>query len=495
MGGRAKVVATGGMAHILAEQTAGHRGGRPDADAGGPALASIRAEPVGKEAQMDTRIPILDGRHIVLGVTGGIAAYKSADLASRLVKAGAVVDVVMTAAATEFVRPLTFQALTHRPVAPRDVRAAAGDRDRPRVARPAGGADDHRPGDRQHAGQAGRTAWPTTCSPRRRWPAAGPSCSPRPWSPACGTTRPRLPTCRSCAAAAMHVVGPESGQARLGRLRQRAHVRARRHPGRGAAGCSAAAGRWRGRTVVVTAGGTREAIDPVRFVGNRSSGKMGVALAAAARDRGRRRDADPRPRRRGACRTAAGRSPVESAERDAGRPCSRSAAGADALLMAAAVADYRPIAAAAAQDQEGRRGPAPGAWPHRRTSSPRWPSSDRPLAAARARSSALPPRPATCSPTPATSSRARRLDLIVANDVAAAGSGFEVDTNRVTLLDRLRRDARTLPLMSKAAVAEAHHGPPRRPPAPALTLGPIAIPAAPSAASRRLPAAPIDYRP
>jgi phosphopantothenoylcysteine decarboxylase/phosphopantothenate--cysteine ligase len=66
---------------------------------------------------MDSEIAILKGRHIVIGVTGGIAAYKAADLTSRLVKAGAQVEVVMTPAAAEFVRPITFQALTHRPVA------------------------------------------------------------------------------------------------------------------------------------------------------------------------------------------------------------------------------------------------------------------------------------------------------------------------------------------------------------------------------------------
>ena len=182
-----------------------------------------------------------------------------------------------------------------------------------------------------------------------------------------------------------------------------------------ASGCSApAASRgWAGVRVLVTAGGTREPIDPVRYIGNRSSGRMGLSLAAAAARRG----ADvtvvaanvslPAP---AGVRVVAVQTAAELLD-----ACEARFDAADVLLMAAAVADFRPRAAAAAKIKKRRR------------TAPRWSSSRRPTCSARCRpggaparcSSGSPPRRARArSPTGARSSTRKRLDAIVVNDVA-----------------------------------------------------------------------------
>jgi phosphopantothenoylcysteine decarboxylase/phosphopantothenate--cysteine ligase len=245
-----------------------------------------------------------------------------------------------------------------------------------------------------------------------------------------------------------HVVGPESG-----RLASGAHGSGRMSEPQAILD----AARWvlgrggalAGRTVVVTGGGTREAIDPVRFVGNRSSGKMGYALAFAARDRGAEVTLIHGP--------AALDSPygiadvsVESAEQ-MHTAVIKSVVGADALIMAAAVADYRPQTPAAQKIKKHNEG--------LRLNLIR--TSDILAAVADQRSRCGRPRMVIgfAAETQHVIENAREkltrkgLDLIVANDVSAADSGFEVDTNRVTLLDA-SGEVETLPLMSKAEVAE-----------------------------------------
>jgi phosphopantothenoylcysteine decarboxylase/phosphopantothenate--cysteine ligase len=396
---------------------------------------------------MDTRIPVLDGRHVVLGVSGGIAAYKSADLTSRLVKAGALVDVVMTAAATEFVRPLTFQALTHRPVALEMFallqeteigHVSLGQRADLMVVAPAtantlaklacGLADN---------------LLVTTALACRAPILLAPAMESGMWANPATTANVQILRDRG-----MHLIGPESGRLASGgtgsgRMSEPADI---------LEACRWLLGRrgpLAGRTVVVTAGGTREAIDPVRFVGNRSSGKMGFALAAAARDRGAEVVLVHGP--------GGGRVPhgsrgvaVESAE-EMRQAVLAAAAGADALLMAAAVADYRPGEAAAHKiKKDGET---------LRLELARTADILAEVALLRGRSGRPRAVVGFAAETRDLVANARdklarkRLDLIVANDVAAAGSGFEVDTNRVTLLDPSGA-AEELPLMSKAEVAE-----------------------------------------
>ena len=289
---------------------------------------------------------ILHDKRIVLGVTGGIAAYKAVDLASKLVQSGARVDVVMTAAATQFVTPLTFEAITKRRVhtgvfegwseAEKGHISLAEEADVLVVA-PAtansiarltlGLADDM------------LTVTHLAATPRGTPVVVAPAmehhmyCHP--------ATQQHLETLRSRGAL---VVEPEhgrlaSGAVGVGRLASVERVLAaiERALGRGGP-------LWRKR-VVVTAGATREAIDPIRILTNRSTGRMGYAIARAALQAG----ADVTlistpttlPPVHGVTTV-----PVESAL-DLLAAVREHAAGADVLVMAAAVADYRPTQVAA----------------------------------------------------------------------------------------------------------------------------------------------------
>ncbi len=228
---------------------------------------------------------ILQDKSIVLGVTGGIAAYKVVEVASRLVKSGAMVDVVMTEAATEFVGPLTFQAITHRPVviemfallqdteighislAERADLLLIAPLTANTLAKLAGGLADNM-----------LTA--TALATRAPFLLA-PAMNTGMWeNPITQANLAHLQEARD-----VTVVGPAygrlaSGAVGAGRMVEAEEIveAARWVLGRG--------GALAGRQVVVTAGATREPLDPVRVLTNRSSGKMGYALARAARDRG-----------------------------------------------------------------------------------------------------------------------------------------------------------------------------------------------------------------
>ncbi len=228
---------------------------------------------------------VLQGKSIVLGITGGIAAYKVVEVASRLVKSGAMVDVIMTEAATEFVGPLTFQAITHRPVvtemfallqeteighvslAHRADLLIIAPLTANTLAKLAGGLADNM-----------LTA--TTLATRAPLLLA-PAMETGMWeNPISQANLVRLQEARD-----VTTVGPAhgrlaSGAVGAGRMVEPVEIveAARWVLGR--------SGALAGRQVVVTAGGTRERLDPVRVLTNRSSGKMGYALAVAARDHG-----------------------------------------------------------------------------------------------------------------------------------------------------------------------------------------------------------------
>ncbi len=281
---------------------------------------------------------ILTGKSIVLGVTGGIAAFKAAVLCSRLVKAGAVVDVILTPAAQEFVAPLTFQALTHRPVVTEMFTLLAETE--------IGHISLARRADmliiapltantlsKLATGLADNMLTTTALATEAPMLLA-PAMESQMWAnPLTQANVTRLEELRD-----VTLVGPEegrlaSGASGMGRMAEPEEIldAARFVLGR--------RGPLMGRNVVVTAGGTREPLDPIRFLGNRSSGQMGYALARAARDRGAHvtlisTAGQPAP-------FGAELMPVETAAQML-EAVLTALPKADALLMAAAVADYRP---------------------------------------------------------------------------------------------------------------------------------------------------------
>jgi len=281
---------------------------------------------------------ILRDKRIVLGVTGGIAAYKAADLTSRLVKAGALVDVLMTEGATHFVAPLTFQALTQRPVSVnqwallRDADIAhvsLGKAAELMIIAPATANTLAK----MALGLADNLLTSTALAMR----------APILVAPAMETGMWQNPATQANMALlrqrGVQIVGPAegrlaSGASGAGRMAEPAEIveEARRILGR--------AGDLAGARLIVTAGGTRERLDPVRYLGNRSSGKMGFALATAARDRGAHVTLISAPT---ALSAPAGVefAPVEAAQEMRDAVMAR-LADCDALIMAAAVADYRP---------------------------------------------------------------------------------------------------------------------------------------------------------
>ncbi|MEA2596750.1 MAG: phosphopantothenoylcysteine decarboxylase / phosphopantothenate---cysteine ligase [Thermomicrobiales bacterium] len=299
---------------------------------------------------------VLEGARLLLAVTGGIAAYKSADLASKLVQAGAVVDVVLSETARRFIGAATFEALTKRPVrgdvfepwtetsyghitlghdADAIVVSPATAHTIARLAH--GFADD----------MLGAAVLSTT-APLIVVPAMEHLMYHHP------ATQANLATLRTRGAVQ---VGPErgrlaSGEEGDGRLAPTEAILGAIRLTLGRSGPLA------GRRVVVSAGGTQEPLDPVRFIGNRSSGLMGYALAQAAIDAGARVNlvsgqthlAAPYGAELTTVTTA-----MEMFEAIRCRTCD-----ADALIMAAAVADFRPGLAATSKIKKSEREGAPG---------------------------------------------------------------------------------------------------------------------------------------
>ena len=388
----------------------------------------------------------LSGRQIVLGVTGSIACYKAVEVASRLVRAGAIVDVAMTPAATEFIRPLTFRALTQR--------EPYVDMFRPHGEFGEAHVELARRADLMliapaTASTLGRLAHgiaddfvSLTALATHAPLLVAPAMDAQMWEHAAVQANHETLLARG-----VEFIGPiegrlASGRVGSGRLVEPADI--------------AEAVRWRlgrergdlaGRTVAVTAGGTREAIDPVRYLSNHSSGKQGYALAAAARDRGARVlliSTVDRPTPVGVELIAA----TSHAEMQAAlaSACDPADGAADLVLMAGAVADYSPVDAAERKikrgDREGDRLTI-----QLKENADIIASLDSP-----ALKVAFAAETDDLINNAAQKLQAKGARLIVANDVTATDAGFAVDTNRVTILDDAggRED---LPLMSKYDVA------------------------------------------
>jgi phosphopantothenoylcysteine decarboxylase/phosphopantothenate--cysteine ligase len=302
----------------------------------------------------------LKDKSVVLGITGGIAAYKAAALCSHLVKAGAIVDVVLTEAAREFIAPLTFQALTQRPIVIEMFTLLPGSAEPGRTRAEISHVSLAKRADllviapatantiaKLAAGLADNMLTTTALATRAPILLA-PAMESQMWlNPVTQANVARL-----CELLGVSLVGPgegrlASGASGVGRMAEPEEIldAARWVLGR--------RGPLTGRKILVTAGGTREPWDPIRFLGNRSSGRMGYALAHAARDRGGQVtlvSTSGKPAPFGVDLLA-----VETAVemRDA---VLRALAGADLLLMAAAVADYRPAAAAGQKVKKGKEG-------------------------------------------------------------------------------------------------------------------------------------------
>lgn len=391
---------------------------------------------------------MLNKKTVLLGVSGGIAAYKAVALCSKLVQAGATVDVVMTDGALKFVTPLTFQAISRRPV----LTDTFKEEDPAKIA---------------HVDVAERADLiviaPASANVIARL-AHG-------FADDMLTTAVLASTAPLWVAPAMnvHMYAHPAVQANLEVLRKRG-VRVL-EPGTGPLACGYT-GKGRlpepdelfamindffceqksglpsglaGRKLVVTAGGTRERIDPVRFIGNDSSGKMGYAIAAVAQRAGMQVTLISAP-------VALEPPPgvdvvrVESAE-EMYREVMRLAATADIVVKAAAVADYRPV-----QRHEHKL--------KKRESMltlvlERTPDILHALGQ-------LPKRPFLIGFAAETEQlekhamdklHRKNCDLIVANDVTQEGAGFGTDTNAVNIYDR-NGLVESIPLTTKEAIAE-----------------------------------------
>ncbi|MBW3578742.1 MAG: bifunctional phosphopantothenoylcysteine decarboxylase/phosphopantothenate--cysteine ligase CoaBC [Actinobacteria bacterium] len=396
--------------------------------------------------------PALAHARVLLGVTGGIAAYKAALVARLLVRAGAAVDVVLTGAASRFVGAATFAGITGRP-AHRDLWAeleTSSDAEAPRqaphihVARRADAvvvapATAHLLARLSH-GLADdlltNVLLMVTCPV-----LLAPAMHTEMWEhPA---TQANLDTLRH---RGMHLVGPEEGELAggdvgEGRMAEPEAIIA------ALARLLAPAGSLAGRSVVVTAGPTREHLDPVRFISNRSSGRMGFALAGEAARRGARVHLVAGPVQ---LPTPPGvtRHDVVSA-RDMHDVVLSLADDADVIVKAAAVADFRPAQAAATKLKKSAGTPD--------IALERNPDI---LAELGARRDGHGPPVlvgfAAETKDPERYGREKladkRVDLMAVNDISAADAGFEVATNRVLVLGRDGRRVE-LPLGSKEEIA------------------------------------------
>ncbi|MEX2527195.1 MAG: bifunctional phosphopantothenoylcysteine decarboxylase/phosphopantothenate--cysteine ligase CoaBC [Gemmatimonadota bacterium] len=387
-----------------------------------------------------------EGRRVVLGVTGGIAAYKSIQLARDLTLLGSEVDVVLTPGAREFVTPLSFQAVTGRPVleemfsvdgAARHIRLA---RDAHAVLVAPATADFLARGAHGRGDGLLATVLLATRAPVLLAPAMNPAMWDHP------LTRENAQRCRDVAGYTL--VGPASGRMAAGEESGEGRMVEPEELVEWVGRALSAPGQLQGREVLITAGPTHEPLDPVRYLGNRSSGKMGYALAWAAWRRGARVTLISGPTQL----TPPPESQLVSVEtalemKDAAESA---APAADLLIFAAAVADFRPIQSTS---EKWKRAGEEAKLELSLTANPDVSQA----AMARARPQAVSVGFALETHdllARAEEKRERKgFHLLVANPALEEGAGFQSDTNRVTLLGPEGR-TEALELLSKHEVAE-----------------------------------------
>ena len=384
---------------------------------------------------------MLDGRRIVLGVTGGIGAYKAIEVCRRLVDLGAHVSPVMTAGAQRFVGATTFSALASEPVQTslwdeRDPipHTTLGQRADLVIVAPATARLLS-----AYASGYSHDLLTSTLLATRAPVLVCPAMHTEMWEhPA---VVENLATLRR---RGVHVVEPESGRLAGGDI---GHGRlAAAEVIVEAARALLAPTDLFGLRVVVSAGGTREPIDPVRFIGNRSSGKQGHALAEAARARG----ASVTLVTTTSLPVAPGieRVPVDTAA-EMGDAMAVASASADVVIMAAAVADFRPEEVADAKLKKADGVPALRLTPTADILSS--------LGSAKTAGQTIVGFAAETNDLrhhAADKLTRKGADLIVANDVSAPGVGFEHDTNAVVILTASGREIE-VPLADKDAIAHA----------------------------------------
>jgi len=383
---------------------------------------------------------MLKDKNIVLGVTGGIAAYKAADLASKLAQGGAKVTVVMTKSATEFVQPMTFEALTGNPVVTE-----------------------------MFGPQAAHGITHINLADNADAVVIAPATANIIGKIAGGISDDML-TCIVLATKAPVIVCPAMHnnmyvnpitQENIEKLKKRGfHIVPAAH-GRLASGdigygrlpdtpdllghiltVLGRNGDLKGRHVVVSAGGTREPLDPVRYVGNRSSGKMGFAIADAAKERGARVTlvttiTPPVPSFYDGVRMVETVAEMREAVLDA---CQK----ADVLVMAAAVSDFR---AADISDQKIKKKGDKLTLELVQNADFLLELKDNFIKVGFAAETQ------DLLPNAQKKLTAKRLDLIVANDVTKEGSGFGTDTNEVTFIGKSGKPE-PQPLLTKREVAD-----------------------------------------
>lgn len=384
-------------------------------------------------------IPVLDKKHIVLGVTGSIACYKALDLASKLTQGGALVDVVMTQSATRFVAPLAFGGITHRPVVtdlfdPQSElsieHVALAERADLVVVAPAtansiakmalGLADDPL-----------TTTLLATAAPVIVAPAMDGHMYEN------AAVQENLKKLRD---RGVTIVGPDEGYLASGKMGKgrlvetpelMGHIRA----------ILGKDGDLAGSTIVVSAGGTQEPLDPARIITNHSSGKMGYALAEAARDRGARTILVTAPTSLPdpvAVEVVKVQTALEMRDQVV-----KATANAQVLVMAAAVSDYRPKVASPQKLKKD-------------SDSMTLDLTRNPDILTETTGHIVKVGFAAESQDLAQNAREKMakkgLDLIVANDITDPESGFGSDTNKVLILGK-NGQVEDLPLMPKEAVA------------------------------------------
>ena len=388
---------------------------------------------------------ILSNKHILLGVTGSIAAYKAADLASKLTQAGAKVDVILTGAGEKFVTPLTYQSVTGR--------KAYTDKDLW--------------GDEAHVMHIslGKTADLLVIAP----------CTADTMAKLAHGIADNLLTVTALAATCPILIAPAmdggmfdhpATQENLKTLQTRGVLVAGPAAGHLASGMSGVGrmlepmdilghirmalgknGKLAGKKVVITAGGTQEAIDPVRVITNHSSGKQGYALAQAALDAGAEVTLITTP----TALTPPIGADVVNVKSVQDMLDALLHEKADALIMAAAGADFRPVNVA--KDKLKKRDGIPQIQLEAAPDILKTLSSQ---SGEKKRFNVTVGFAAESRDLLANASeklRSKGLDFIAANDISANDAGFAVETNRITLLFA-NGTQESLPLMSKSEVAE-----------------------------------------